>query len=377
MAEALSEIGVTVETVPETCTIRVIGGGGTFNRTDKPLFIGNAGTAMRFLAAALTLGKGTYILDGIARMRERPIQELIKALSALGAGIRSTIHEGHPPVLITGGTLNGGRASFSGKISSQYISAVMISAPYAGRPVHIEIQREPVSRPYLAMTRSVMQAFGVEISADETYRHISIQPGGGYSGRCFHIESDASSASYFFAAAAVVGGSVTVEGLSRSSIQGDIGFVDALVNMGCRAEWGGNAVTVSREGELKGLDIDMRHISDTAPTLCMVALYAKGATRIRGVASMRVKESDRISALCAELSRMGARVDEHADGLTIYPAAVYHPARIETYDDHRMAMSFAVAGLGTDGVEILDPGCTAKTFPDFFARFAPLTGGIQ
>lgn len=377
MAEALKATGIPVETDPEACTIRIVGGGGSFGPTDKKLHIGNAGTAMRFLTAALTLGQGKYTLDGIARMRERPIKELTDALGNLGAEIRSTLHEGHPPLEITGGTLQGGRALFSGKISSQFISAIMLAAPYAKEIVHIDISREPVSRPYLEMTAQVMEDFGVSCRADEYYKSITINPGTGYSGHTYSVESDASSASYFFAAAAVAGGTVTVEGLSRDSIQGDIGFVDALVRMGCNAEWGENYVSISRKGPLKGIEIDMRHISDTALTLCAVALYAEGPTRISGVANMRVKETDRISALCKELSRMGAHVDEHEDGLTIHPTEKYHHAKIETYDDHRMAMSFAVAALGTEGITILDPGCTAKTFPDFFKRFAPCTGGIH
>ena len=253
----------------------------------------------------------------------------------------------------------------------------MLTAPYARKSVHIDISREPVSRPYLEMTTQVMQDFGASCKADEYYKSITIDPQKGYTGRTYNVESDASSASYFFAAAAVAGGRVTVEGLSGKSIQGDIDFVNALVRMGCSAEWGENEVTVSRKGPLKGIQIDMRHISDTALTLCAVALYAEGPTHITGVANMRLKETDRISALCRELSRMGAHVDEHEDGLTIHPSGEYHHAKIETYDDHRMAMSFAVAGLRTEGITILDPGCTAKTFPDFFKRFAPLTGGIQ
>lgn len=377
MTAALAEVGIPIHLAQEGTEIRVEGKGGRLGPAAAPLFVGNAGTAMRFLAAALTLGTGEYTLDGIARMRERPIAELVTALRALGGTVDCLEKEGHPPLRIRGGSFRGGHASFSGAVSSQYISAVMLTAPYGRETTEIRIDNPPVSLPYLQMTRSLMEDYGVALDAAADWRRITIPAGGRYRGRDYTVESDASSASYFFAAAAVAGGAVTVENISRLSIQGDIAFLGVLERMGCQVTERDNAVTVGRTGPLAGIDIDMRDISDTAPTLAVTALFAEGPTRIRGVANMRLKETDRISALCRELGKLGAGVREHEDGLTITPAAHYRPAAIDTYDDHRMAMSFALAGLVIPGIEIRNPDCTAKTFPGFFKKFAPLTGGIH
>jgi 3-phosphoshikimate 1-carboxyvinyltransferase len=272
---------------------------------------------------------------------------------------------------VKGRGLAGGTAKVPGAISSQFLSAVLMSAPAAKAPVELEIIGDLVSKPYVTMTLHVMQAFGVEVDSSRPNRYV-IEPQQ-YRAANYEIEPDASAASYFFAAAAITGGRVTVAGLSRRSVQGDVAFVDALEQMGCRVEFKENETTVTG-GPLHGIDIDMNAISDTAQTLAVVAPFAAGPTRIRNVAHMRHKETDRISALTTELSRLGIRVEEHADGLTIHPGPI-RPATVETYDDHRMAMSFALIGLKAPGIRIANPGCTAKTYPNFFDDIDSLRGG--
>jgi 3-phosphoshikimate 1-carboxyvinyltransferase len=372
MAAALNTLGISVEIDVPGERFHVRGGKGTFPAAEADLFVGNAGTAMRFLTAALPLGRGTYRIDGVPRMRKRPIAPLLDALNTLGADARSENGTGCPPVVVQANGLQGGHCAMAGDQSSQYFSALLLAAPYARDGVEIEVVGDLVSKPYMPMTAAVMSMFGVGAQLDMTnWRTFRVAPGQRYTGRSYSVEPDASNASYFFAAAAVTGGRVRVDGLGAWSTQGDLDFVHVLSAMGADVTIADEYVEVvgPPQGELKGVDLDLNAISDTAQTLAAIAPFATGPTAIRGVEHARLKETDRVGALATELRRIGQVVEERPDGLTIHPRPVV-PADIETYDDHRMAMSFAIAALRAPGVRILDPGCTAKTFPDFFERLA-------
>jgi 3-phosphoshikimate 1-carboxyvinyltransferase len=329
---------------------------------------------MRFLTALATLGRGEFRIDGIARMRERPIRDLLDALRQLGVEADGLSPGGCPPVVIHAAGMPGGRATIAGDISSQFLSGLLMAAPYARRPVELVVSGELVSKPYVEMTLAVMRAFGVAVEGRELTQFVVPAPAA-YVGREYAIEPDASAASYFFAAAAVTGGKVTVEGLSRDSLQGDVRLCGCLAQMGCEVEYGGQSTTVARNPHrpLQGIEVDMNAISDTVQTLGVVALFAEGPTTITGVAHIRHKETDRIAALAAELRKLGAEVDEREDGLGIVRGRL-HGAEIETYNDHRMAMSLAIAGLAVPGVVIRNPGCTAKTYPRFFEDLRTLAG---
>lgn len=369
MLDALAALGVPLRVDEAATRVDVTGSGGQWSAGEAEIFCGNAGTVMRFLAAACCVGNGEYRLDGVPRMRERPIGSLVDALRELGAVVGYPEREGYPPIEIRACHLRGGTVSFHSPPSSQLVSALLMAAPYAQNDVFIEIAGEVVSWPYLAMTQAVMDAFGVPIVADNWRKFIVPAPQR-YRGTQYAVEPDASNASYFLAAPAIAGGRVTVAGLGTSSVQGDVGFVDVLEQMGCRIKRSPNELTVHgpATGRLRGVDVDLNTMPDTAQTLAVAALFAEGPTQIRNVANLRVKETDRIAALATELRKLGATVDEIADGLTIHPPQSPTPAEIDTYDDHRMAMSFALAGLRIDGVVIRDPGCTSKTFPDYFQR---------
>ena len=374
MAAALNALGVPVETDEVGARFVVQGGGGTFPVAAGDLFVGNAGTAMRFLTAALPLGCGTYRIDGVPRMRQRPIQPLLGALRDLGADAASELGTGCPPVVVRAGGLPGGRCAMAGNASSQYFSALLLVGPYAARGIEVEVVGDLVSKPYLPMTAAVMAAFGVAAELDTAaWRRLAVRPGQRYTGRAYAVEPDASNASYFFAAAAVTGGRVRVEGLGRRSTQGDLRFVDVLAAMGATVEETDAAVEVRGPagGRLRGVDLDLGAISDTAQTLAAIAPFAEGPTTIRGVAHARLKETDRVAAMATELRRLGQEVEEFPDGLRIVPRPLL-PADVSTYDDHRMAMSFAVAALRAPGLRLRDPGCVAKTFPDFFQRLDAL-----
>ncbi len=376
MAGALNALGIRVERDEPGARFAVRGGGGTFPVAEADLFVGNAGTAARFLTAALPLGRGVYRLDGVPRMRQRPIRPLLDALAALGADARSEAGTGCPPVVVRASGLPGGRVAMAGDQSSQYFSALLLAAPYAAAGVDLEVVGDLVSKPYMPLTAAVMRAFGVEVVLDEVgWRTFRVAPGQRYRGRAYAVEPDASNASYFFAAAAVTGGRVRVRGLGAGSTQGDLRFVDALRAMGATVTVGADQVEVVGPpgGALRGVDLDLNGISDTAQTLAAIAPFAAGPTTIRGIGHARLKETDRVAALATELRRLGQGVEERPDGLTVHPAPVT-PADVATYDDHRMAMSFAVTALRAPGVRILDPGCVAKTFPDFFDRLAAATG---
>ena len=362
-AKALQTLGFDVQLDELNHEMTVSGLGGRIPSQKAELFIGNAGTAARFLSAFLTLGEGEYILDGDPRMRERPIGDLISALTQLGAELERTNQ--CPPVHITAAGLPGGKAKIAGNISSQFLSALLMVAPYARSPVEIELTSALGSKPYVDMTIAVMQDFGVEVER-VGYRSFTIHPASYLPIKNYQIESDASAASYFFAAPALCGGTVRVENISRQSKQGDIAFLDILGQMGCDVEEADNHLRVTGHSSLHGVDVDMGDIPDTAQTLAAIAPFANSPTRIRGIASARVKETDRVSATCIELKRLGVQVEEHEDGMTIHPCETIKPANIQTYNDHRMAMAFSMIGLRVPGIRIENPACVSKTFPNYF-----------
>ena len=362
-ANALQTLGFEVKLDPSRAEMTVTGLGGHIPAKKAELFIGNAGTAARFLTAFLTLGNGEYVLDGELRMRERPIGDLVVALEQLGATLETK--SSCPPVKITASGLDGGRTKIAGNISSQFLSALLMIATYAQSPVEIEVTTELNSKPYVDMTLSIMRDFGIEVQRDG-YQFFKI-PITNYESRVMYpIESDASAASYFFAAPAICGGTVCVENISRRSVQGDVAFIDVLEKLGCKVDETDHSISVTCSTELRGLDVDMCDISDTAQTLAVIAPFASSPTRIRGIASARVKETDRVHATCTELARLGVKVIEHEDGMTIYPCDDFRPATIQTYNDHRMAMAFSLIGLRVPGIAIENPGCVSKTFPNFF-----------
>ena len=370
-AKALQILGFDVQLDEPNFEMIITGLGGKIPTQKAELFIGNAGTAARFLSAFLTLGHGEFIVDGEPRMRERPIGDLIFALTQLGAKLETA--NGCPPVKITALGLKGGKTQLAGDISSQFLSALLIVAPYAKTPVGIELITELNSKPYVDMTLTVMKDFGVAVKRND-YQHFSIPlatyslPGTNLQPpiSAYPIESDASAASYFLAAPAICGGTVCVENISRHSKQGDIAFLDVLEQMGCIIMENENNIEVTGSQSLFGVDVNMRDIPDTAQTLAAIAPFASTPTRIRGIASARLKETDRIHATCMELARLAVRAEEHSDGMTIYPCERICPATIHTYNDHRMAMAFSLIGLRVPGVRIENPSCVAKTFPDFF-----------
>ncbi len=368
MFESLLRLGIEIEYDRHACTARVVGCAGRPPAAKAELWLENSGTSIRFLTAVCTLGRGEYVLDGNQRMRERPIGQLVDALRGLGARLECVASNDCPPVRVQADGLPGGGTQVKGNISSQYLSALLMASPCAKNPVEIAVDGPLVSEPYIDMTLGVMAQFGVAVEL-KSDNHFVIRATG-YKPADYHIEPDASAASYFFAAAAITGGTVTVEGLSRHALQGDVHFVDALERMGCEVNWDSNAVTVTG-GTLRGIDVDMNAISDTAQTMAAVAPFAEGPTRILNVGHMRHKETDRIAAVAAELRRLGLNVEETADSLTVHPGPIA-PATIETYNDHRMAMSFALIGLRAPGITIDNPGCTVKTYPHYFDDLARL-----
>jgi len=371
MLESLERLGVSVDSAADPTELHVHGCAGRIPNPTADLWLENSGTSIRFLTAVCALGHGTFRLDGNPRMRERPIAPLVAALRSWGANIECELGTECPPVVVRAGGLPAAKIAVAGNLSSQYLSALLMAAPCAGGDVEIAIDGPLVSRPYVDMTLAVIRAFGGTI--DEPAPGVFRSVGNGYRGTDYNIEPDASAASYFMAAAAVTGGDVTISGLSRTALQGDVAFADVLERMGCTVTWSPDSVRV-QGGALHGIDVDMNAISDTAQTLAAIAPLAAGPTRISNVAHMRHKETDRVAALVNELQRLGVRADEHDDGLTIHPGSM-RPALIQTYDDHRMAMSFAILGLQQPGVQIADPGCTSKTYPAFFEDLEQLCRG--
>ncbi len=380
MIHALQSLGYQLHIDEPASTISLTGRGPHIPAASADLHCGNSGTTLRFLTALLTLARaenGVYVLDGVPRMRERPIDQLVNQLRALGACIDYPAASGFPPVRVYAAGLKGGTCTFQDAKSSQYISAILMAAPYALAPVTIQLVGPITSEPYVHMTLRMMQQFGYDGATGKTSPGVAelstvyTIPPGAYHPQTCAIEPDASNASYFLAAAALhPGSSITIEGLGKGSLQGDIAFADLLHQMGANLIFGPDFVTITGPDALTGIDIDMNHIPDMVQTLAVTALFARGTTTIRNVPNLRLKETDRLAALQTELAKFGAQVSATADSITItppVPAALHAPtADIQTYDDHRMAMSFALAALRIPHTTIQDPDCTSKTYPTFF-----------
>lgn len=369
MIDLLRGLEIEVDLDERQRVATVHGCGGHIPTSEADLFCGNAGTVMRFGTAMCCLGHGHYRIDGVERMRSRPIGPLVDVLRDLGAEIGYENVPGYPPLTIGARGLRGGEAQIHAEQSSQFVSAVLLAAPYARNDVMLHLAGEVVSEPYIRMTLQMMEDFGVRVLADRGRYIVPAQQT--YTARDYRIEPDASAASYFLAAAALTGGRVTVEGLGHRSLQGDVGFARVLEQVGCRVEQDEHNTTVTGPavGTLKGIDIDLNAMPDMAQTLAVMALFAQGPTNIRNVANLRIKETDRIAAVATELAKFGAQVETRDDGLRVIPPAMVRPAAVDTYDDHRMAMAFALAGLRVDGVVIRDAQCVRKTFPEFFEVF--------
>ncbi|MBX7258995.1 MAG: 3-phosphoshikimate 1-carboxyvinyltransferase [Candidatus Hydrogenedentes bacterium] len=359
--------GLGVPVTRESGALRV--DGRPFAPPASPLFLGNSGTAVRFLAAACATLNGSATLDGTERMRERPILDLVDALRAWG--VNADTDTACPPITVQGTGQFGGTTHVRGGASSQYLTGLLLVAPYATTDVVIRIDGELVSKPYVDLTLAMMKERGVH-AENKSYSEFRVKSGQEYRPGTYAIEADASGASYFLAAAAIAGGRVRVTNLTSRSHQGDAQFAFVLEQMGCAVDEGPDWIEVRSDKALKAIDIDLNAMPDMAQTLAVTSLFADGTTHIRNVANLRIKETDRISATATELRKLGAIVEEHADGLSITPGESLRGAAIDTYDDHRMAMSFAMAGLRIPGVVINEPGCVSKTFPDFFSRFGSL-----
>lgn len=364
MREALARLGVAL--TEHANGIKVRGVGGAFRAKKADLFLGNAGTALRPLTAALALSSGEYFVSGVARMHERPIADLVDALRSIGARIDYREKEGYPPLMIHPARINVARpVAVRGDVSSQFLTALLMALPLTGTPAIVEVQGELISKPYVEITLNVMQRFGIQVERSGWSRFVI--PSADYltPGEIF-VEGDASSASYFLAAGALGSGPVRVEGVGRGSIQGDIRFVEVLQAMGAHVTMGNGWIECSGDGKLRAIDMDLNHIPDAAMTAAVLALFADGPSTLRNIASWRVKETDRLAAVATELRKLGATVEEGADYLRITPGSVKPGVAIDTYDDHRMAMSFSLMAIGGVPVKINDPQCVAKTFPDYF-----------
>ena len=378
MLGALHSLGIKWEQL-DAHTHLVHGGGGALPVHAADLFMGNAGTAIRPLTAALAVIGGDYTLHGVSRMHERPIGDLVDALNAVGAQIDYTGEPGFPPLRIRRGHIHAATMSVRGNVSSQFLTALLMAAPLMAREhaVTIAVDGELISKPYIEITLNLMRRFGVTVEQDG-WKSFTVQPGQNYvSPGTIHVEGDASSASYFLAAGAIGGGPVRVVGVGAASIQGDVRFADALEKMGATITRGDDWIEASAEHPLQAIDLDFNHIPDAAMTIAVAALYAEGTTTLRNIGSWRVKETDRLSAMATELRKLGATVEEGADFLRVTPPATIAAAAIDTYDDHRMAMCFSLASLDGkarrgNAIRINDPQCVAKTFPDYFEAFAAI-----
>jgi 3-phosphoshikimate 1-carboxyvinyltransferase len=372
MREALEALGAPVEMRDDRWRVR--GTGARLRVPDRALYVGNSGTSARFLTAAATLSPGPVVIDGNARMRERPIGDLVDALRALGAEVEVEGRNACPPLRILGGGLPGGEARIDARRSSQYVSAVLLAAPYARADVRLHfVEDVVVSRPYVDLTLGVMRAFGAEADWTRPGVGLAVRAGRPYDPRAFAVEPDASSAAYPFCAAAIAGGRVRVEGIPADSAQADLQLLALLERMGCGVARDPNAITV--EGPRDKLRspgrVDLNAFPDAVLAVAVVALFADGPTHIENVGNLRIKETDRLAALETELQRLGARVETGPDWIAIHPGPL-HGAEIHTYDDHRMAMAFSLAGLRVPGVVIRDPSCVSKTWPDYFDAFRRL-----
>ncbi len=372
---ALRSMGVQVDDQnPDKWIIE--GQRGQITPPDQDIFLGNNGTATRFLTSVASLGKGLFQITGSKRMTERPIFPLMKALQGWQVDIQSDLNNGCPPLTIRAAGLGGGKTVLPEGKSSQYLSSLLLVAPYAANPAELEVLGDVLSQPYVEMTLAVMADFGIRVEAAPTLNYFRI-PQGQYQGQNYLIEGDASSASYFWAAAAISGGTVTVANVPVPSLQGDTNLVPLLARMGCDVSQKDGGVTVSGPKKLEAIEVDMGDMPDVAPTLAVVAAFAQGTTTINNIAHLRIKECDRISAVVSELRKLGVDIEEEPSRMRIYgktDSNGYHGATLETYEDHRMAMCFAVAGLRIPGVIITGESCVAKSFPDFWERFELLRG---
>ncbi|MBX9811943.1 MAG: 3-phosphoshikimate 1-carboxyvinyltransferase [Burkholderiales bacterium] len=382
MRDALRSLGVVCESAGDG-TLKVHGTGGAFAVKAAELFLGNAGTAFRPLTAVLAFAGGHYRLTGVPRMHERPIGDLVDALRHLGADIEYLGQPGYPPLAIRPAALRaGGEVAIRGDVSSQFLTALLLALPLTGARTEVKVKGELISKPYVDITLNTMHRFGVNVEREGWARFVVPADCRYTSPGEIYVEGDASSASYFLAAGAISGltggGPVRVEGVGRASIQGDVRFTEALELMGAKVTMGENwieatAGAAAGRGKLHAIDADFNHIPDAAMTIAVAALFADGPSRLGNIGSWRVKETDRIAAMATELRKLGAQVEEGPDWLRITPPAALRPATIDTYDDHRMAMSFSLAALGGVGVRINEPGCVAKTFPEYFAVLAEIS----
>lgn len=370
MIRALGTLGIPVEVSGTSFSVH--GQGGRIPVSAAELDLRLSGTSIRFLTALVALGQGRYRLDGNARMRERPIKDLLAALQGLGVNAEAEQGTGCPPVVVNAAGIAGGRTQISGHSSSQYLSALLMAASYAQNPVTIEVTDELQSKPFVDMTLRLMADFGVHVTRDG-YQRFELKPAR-YRAGPYLIEGDAMAAGYFWAAAAITGGRVRVTNVGQGSSQGDRRLAEVLAEMGCTVRWTASSceVVAPASGGLRGGRFDLNDMPDQAQTLAVVALFAEGPTRIENIWNLRIKETDRLAALRAELCKLGAEVEEGDDFVVVHPPAQLRPAVIDTYGDHRMAMAFALAGLRVGGVVIRDPACVAKTFPDFFDALASL-----
>lgn len=372
---ALRAMGINIDDSDSERWV-VQGTGGIIQAPAEPIFLGNNGTATRFLTSVAALGHGRIHITGDERMAERPIAPLMEALEGWGVKLTSDAGNGCPPLTIEADGIRGGRTILPEGKSSQYLSSLLLVAPYTNEAAELEVRGEVLSRPYVEMTLAVMADFGIRVEAAPSLDFFRI-PKGHYQGQEYMIEGDASGASYFWAAAAVTGGKVTVENVPVPSLQGDANLVPLLARMGCDVHKTGNGITVKGSSNLEGIEVDMGDMPDVAPTLAIVAAFAEGMTVINNIAHLRIKECDRISAVVTELRKMGADVEEEHDRMIIHGkqgGTNLHGTEIETYHDHRIAMCFAVAGLRIEGVKITGEECVKKSFPDFWQRFAKLAG---
>ncbi len=370
MVDGLAAIGVDIAPQWESGRVVVQGSAGRPAADVALVDARLSGTTSRFLLPVAGLGAGLRRVDAANRMRERPMAEALSAVRTLGADVREVGAPGHLPVELTGGSLTGGVVRLRGDVSSQFLSGLLLAGPAMPKGLTVHLEGHLVSRPYVEMTVAVMEAFGVTVDQDDRTWVVAPQP---YLATQYVVEPDASAASYCFAAAALVGGSVTVEGLGTGSGQGDLAFVDLLEQMGAEVERGATSTTVTGRGELLGIATNMADVSDTAPTLAVVAAFAQGPTEVSGIGFIRGKETDRIRAVVTELQRLGVDAGEQPDGFTVRPGPV-GPGTVQTYDDHRMAMAFALVGLRVAGIRIADPACVAKTFPRFWTMLDELSG---
>jgi 3-phosphoshikimate 1-carboxyvinyltransferase len=367
LMDALVKLGIGLSADREGGETRVEGRGGEIPASDVNLFVGNAGTVARFLPPALALGAGPYTVDGVPRMRERPVSDLVEGMRHLGAAVEYAGEPERYPLRVLGGGIRGGTARISGARSSQFASGLLMAAPYAEAPVILQVDGRE-QWPYIGITVAVMRSFGVDVA--ETTGRFSVQPAA-YKPLDYAVEPDASAASYFMAAAAVTGGRVEIPGLGSTSTQGDLRFAEVLQQMGCTLHLTTDSIEVHGPDRLRGVDVDMNAFSDTMMTLAAIAPFAQGPTTIRNVAHTRLQETDRLSAVATELDRLGVPTHQTLSSIRIIPRTP-RPALVRTYGDHRMAMAFAVTGLVVAGIAIQDPGCVNKTFPDFFGRLGEL-----